>query len=455
MAVRNRWLRSEQGQSGSSVAIVRAVLEDHESRNLRRLTVTRSLVFIAIFFWLWANYGWWVATDNALILAAFIANGLLAYALTMGRDDRRWVAYAVVSVDAALLAFTLMAPGRTYPDDWPWPTVLRQPSFLYFLLLPALAALSFRPSLVLWSVFSIAMVWAAGTAMVVHSPGARVSLPDLDGVSASTAQMTAYLDPYYVHIDDAIVRIFITVLLGIILAYGAYRARELMVEQAEVVRERANLARYVAPNMVEALARTDRPMGEIRTHDVAILFADIKGFTALAEAASPADAMLLLRDFHARMATCVFAHGGTLDKFIGDGLMATFGTPKLLPDAADRALACALSMLRAVEDWQAVRRTSGERAIEVGIGIHYGPATMGDIGGGGEGGAGQRFEFAVIGDTINVASRLEHLTRELDVSLLVSDTLVTHLKIQPKMLRLLGSHPIDGRSATILLWTVR
>ena len=107
----------------------------------------------------------------------------------------------------------------------------------------------------------------------------------------SVVQLTSYLDPYYVHIDDAVVRIFITALIGFILAYGAYRARRLMVEQAEVVRERANLARYLAPNMVDALARIDRPMGETRTHDVAVLFADIKGFTALAEAGSPADTM--------------------------------------------------------------------------------------------------------------------------------------------------------------------
>lgn len=412
-------------------------------------------MFVLIFVWLWLNYGWWVAADNAFILLAFIANGLLAYGLGGGRTDRGWVPFAVVLIDAILLAFTLVSPGRTYPDDWPWPVVLRQPSFLYFLLLPAIATLSFRPVMVLWSALSIALVWAAVTYLVSQTPGAVTTLPPSDSEGASAAQLAAYLDPYYVHVDDGVVRIFLTLLIGAILAYGAYRARRLMIEQARVVRERANLARYVAPNMVDALSRIDRPMGEVRTHDVAVLFVDIKGFTALAEAGAADEAMALLRAFHGRMAGCVFAHGGTLDKFIGDGLMATFGTPEPLPDAADRALACGRAMVEQIEAWGKVRTAAGQVPVTVGIGIHFGPATMGDIGGGdAEGGQGQRFELAVIGDTVNVASRLEHLTRRLDEPLLVSGTLVAALHAPPDDLRALGSHHLDGRGQPIEAWGV-
>jgi adenylate cyclase len=457
MAAKSGWRRlGRAAQPGSSKAIVKAVLDAHEERNFKRLTVARTLVFLAIFVWLWVNYGWWIAAENALILAAFIANGLIAYALSAGRDDRRWVAYAVILVDAVLLGFTLIAPGRTYPDEWPWATVLRQPSFLYFLLLPAIAALSFRPVMVLWSVLCVALVWAVGTTLIVRSPGVVTALPAADDTGVGTAQLAAYLDPNYVHLDDAVVRIFLTLLVGLILAYGAYRARTLMLEQAEVIRERANLARYVAPNMVDALARIDRPMGEVRTHEAAVLFADIKGFTAMAEASSPTEAMRLLREFHGRMAACVFAHGGTLDKFIGDGLMATFGTPEPQTDAADRAIACGLAMLAAIEDWTVTRSAAGELPVGVGIGIHFGPVTMGDIGGGGddgENGMTQRFEFAVIGDTVNVASRLERLTRELDVPLLVSDALVRVLDRRPATLHPLGAHQLDGRSRSIEVWT--
>jgi adenylate cyclase len=451
------WRRFRQPSApGSSAALVKAVLAAHEVRNFKRLTAARTLVFVAIFVWLWVNYGWWVAAENGPILAAFIANGLIAYALSAGRDDRRWVPYAVVLVDAILLAFTLVAPGRTYPDEWPWPTVLRQPSFLYFLLLPAIAALSFRPIMVLWSALCVVGVWLVATALVMRAPGAVTELPEAGGPGASDVQLVAYLDPNYVHVDDVVVRVFLTALIGMILAYGAYRARALMIEQAEVVRERANLARYVAPTMVDALARIDRPMGEVRTHEAAVLFVDIKGFTALAEAGSPAAAMRLLRAFHGRMAAAVFTHGGTLDKFIGDGLMATFGTPEPQADAADRAFACGVSMLAAIEAWQADRVAQGQAPLGVGIGVHFGPVTMGDIGGGGDAadGIGQRFEFAVIGDTVNVASRLERLTRELDVPLLVSDAVVQGLSHRPAGLRSLGEHSLDGRSGGITVWTV-
>ncbi len=455
------WLGRLRGTGdGSSKAVVQAVLRLHEERNFKRLTVVRSLMFMAVFVWLGFNYSWPIAFDNAPILGAFIANGLVAYALAHGRSDRPWVAFAVTLVDAILLGFTLLAPGRTYPDAWPWPTVLRQPSFLYFLLLPAIASLGFRPLMVLWSALCVGAVWALGTALIAGSPGAVSTIPELGetGPELSARQLEVYLSPHYVHIDDAKVRIFVTFLIALILAYGAHRARRLMIEQAEVVRQRANLARYVAPNMVEALARIDRPMGEVRTHEAAVLFADIKGFTALAEAGSPAATMRLLREFHGRMAGCVFAHGGTFDKFIGDGLMATFGTPEPAPDAADRALACGRSMLAAIAEWRQSRVALGEAPVEVGIGIHFGPVVMGDIGGGSEGGAkgeaGQRFEFAVIGDTVNVASRLERLTRSLDRPLLVSAALCRALHEPATDLEPLGPHHLDGRSGEVEVWAI-
>jgi adenylate cyclase len=157
-------------------------------------------------------------------------------------------------------------------------------------------------------------------------------------------------------------------------------------------------------------------MGRARGLDgVAVLFADVQGFTALAEGLSPQGTMDLLRGFHARMAEAVFRHQGTLDKFIGDGLMATFGTPEPGPDDAARALACARDMLATLDAWNRERAAAGEPPLAVGIGLHLGPVTTGDIGG------AARFEFAVIGDTVNVASRLERLTRELGTPLVVSD----------------------------------
>ncbi len=200
--------------------------------------------------------------------------------------------------------------------------------------------------------------------------------------------------------------------------------RRLVYAQARVERARANLARHVSANLVEDLAAVDEPFGPVRTQEVAVLFVDIVGFTGLCEGMAPEAVVAMLRDFHGRMADCVFAHGGTLDKFIGDSVMATFGTPHPGPHDAANALACARAMLAALDGWNGERASRGEPPLHVGIGLHFGPVVLGDIG------DERRVEFAVLGDTVNTASRLEALTRSLDTSLAASQALVDRVLAQ-------------------------
>jgi adenylate cyclase len=112
----------------------------------------------------------------------------------------------------------------------------------------------------------------------------------------------------------------------------------------------------------------------------------------------------------------VFRHNGTLDKYLGDGLMATFGTPVAGERDASNALDCAKAMIEVMRRWNLERRRQGLPEIEIGIGVHFGETVLGDIG-------ANRLEFAVIGTAVNVASRLEALTRELGAGLVISDDL--------------------------------
>jgi adenylate cyclase len=150
------------------------------------------------------------------------------------------------------------------------------------------------------------------------------------------------------------------------------------------------------------------------------------------------------------MAHAVFDQGGTLDKYLGDGIMATFGTPRSSGRDAGNALLCTRVMMTSVEEWNAQRRTRGEKVIEIGVGVHYGPVVMGDIG------SEQHLEFAVVGDTVNVASRLEELTRALGVCVLVSESVVEAAKREGTFdgfdLTPLGRHEIRGRGGQIALW---
>jgi adenylate cyclase len=119
------------------------------------------------------------------------------------------------------------------------------------------------------------------------------------------------------------------------------------------------------------------------------------------------------------MENTIFAFGGTLDKYLGDGVMATFGTPRPgSRDAAD-ALACARALLGEIEDWNRERAGRGQTAVRIGIGVHCGPVVLGDVG------SDRHIEFAVIGDAVNVASRLESMTRELGVDIVISELLAS------------------------------
>ena len=148
-----------------------------------------------------------------------------------------------------------------------------------------------------------------------------------------------------------------------------------------------------------------------------MLFADIVGFTEWAEQHSPGEVIGLLREVHAKLEAAVFEHDGTLDKYLGDGLMATFGTPRRGPRDAANAIACAQSMVSAIDAWSAAQ-TEPNR-IRLSVGIQYGEVVIGDIG------SARRMEFTVLGDTVNVASRLEAATRELGCRILIGEPVVT------------------------------
>jgi class 3 adenylate cyclase len=159
--------------------------------------------------------------------------------------------------------------------------------------------------------------------------------------------------------------------------------------------------------------RAARPMVQDRfsVRPAAVLFADIRGYSRIAARLRPDETFALLDEFHARLRAIIEAHAGVVHKHLGDGFMAIFGAAESTPSDAHRALASALALTDAMEEWKDERQRHDETPIAIGIGLHYGMAAFGPSGG----------EQAIIGDTVNVASRLERLTRRLDTALAVSD----------------------------------
>jgi len=220
-------------------------------------------------------------------------------------------------------------------------------------------------------------------------------------------------------------------------------------------RARNNLSRYFSPNIVELLAAQDEPLGTVRRETVAVLFADIVGFTRMAEAMPPEAVLAMLREFHTKMTAQIFACGGTVDKYIGDAIVAVFGVPSASSEDATNALACAGKMLDALESWNDDRERAAELRLEMGVGVNYGPAVLGDVG------SEYGMSFTVIGDTVNTAARLQALTRTLGTPLVVGDALVAAVKawssdIASEVIGQMedqGEHNLRGRAGPIRIWT--
>ena len=179
-------------------------------------------------------------------------------------------------------------------------------------------------------------------------------------------------------------------------------ARVRLAEEARRAREvRANFERFFAPEVAAKIAATPGHMalGGARL-PVAVLFSDIRGFTALSEQLAPEEIAALLGDYFATMVEAVFEHGGTVDKFIGDAVMAVWGAPLPDPDAPDRALVAALAMRRELAAESRRRVKAGHPAIDAGFGLSFGEVFAGNVG------SERRLEYTVVGDAVNLASRL-------------------------------------------------
>jgi len=311
--------------------------------------------------------------------------------------------------------------------------------------------LSYSTRLVIWNGIVTIVAWSAGVWAIISLPE-TITFMGSDASRPAEETRRIFLDENFVFVMGWVQQIVIYAIFTGIMAMVVWRARRLVETQVSTERERANLSRYFWPNLVDELAASDTPLGAVRRQNVAVLFADIVGFTGMAEQRSPEQVIDLLRGFHGRMEEVVFAHGGTLDKYIGDAVMATFGTPHTGPHDASDALACARAMAETLEAWNLERAAAAEAPVAAGIGLQFGPVVLGDIGG------AHRLEFAVIGDTVNVASHLERLTRSLDATIVAGGDLVAEVEREGGGDALLegfresSRQEISGRSGAITVW---
>jgi adenylate cyclase len=218
-----------------------------------------------------------------------------------------------------------------------------------------------------------------------------------------------------------------------------------------VEREKRGIKRafqhYIAPAVVERILDNPDNLGlGGEKRELTVLFADIRGFTAIAESLPPETLVLLLNEYLTRMTEQVFRHEGLLDKYIGDAILAVYGAPIAHPDHAVRACRTALDLVRAAGVLQAEWKAQGLPGLDLGVGINTGPMIVGNMG------SKTRFDYTVIGDAVNLGSRIEALNRKYGTHILLSELTCRQVKDEFLYLREIDVTTVRGRNEPVRLF---
>ena len=243
--------------------------------------------------------------------------------------------------------------------------------------------------------------------------------------------------------------VYPTLALG--LAFVGITVYRLLTEERQRLWTKRAFQQFVSPEVVERLMDNPAALqfgGEVR--NLTVLFSDIRDFTGYTERHPPQEVVQMLQEYLTRMVDQVLGQQGTLDKFIGDGVMAIFGAPVPLPDHAERACRTALGMIEELKTLQARWKTEGREPFRIGIGINTGDMMVGNLG------SEQLFDYTVAGDGVNIGARVESLNKEFETttSIIISET--TYLAARDVLdVRRLGEATVKGKSRPIVVYELR
>ncbi|WP_437591900.1 adenylate/guanylate cyclase domain-containing protein [Sorangium sp. So ce1000] len=317
-----------------------------------------------------------------------------------------WLKYLTIFADLAVLTLTALATARNHSGIIEYFTSYLPTVYVLWNLMSG-----FRYSLAacLYSAALSALFNSIVLAATIYTGAIPISEVSIYGQNA-------------INIADQSQQILFIALPGVVAGIIARMSRNLVL-RAEVEsmarlrleREKQELGRYLSKDLVDFVLSDPRrlKLGGTRRY-VSVMFTDIRNFTPLTESVEPEAVVSFLNEYFTEMVDIVFRYGGTLDKYIGDGLMAVFGAPLSVEDAPKRAVIAAIEMVHALERMNQRKLLGGE--IRMGVGIATGTVISGNIG------SLQRMEYTCIGDTVNTASRLEQFNKELGSKIIICQT---------------------------------
>lgn len=327
-------------------------------------------------------------------LAAYALFTGLRLWLALRRRLRPWFLALSVVVDVAVLMLTIWSFHLQYQA--PPALYLKAPTLMYAFILIALRALRFETRWVLLTGVAAALGWVVLVAYALASGDVPV-----------TRNYVTYMMSYSVLIGAEVDKVVSLLAVTAILALALARARRLLARAVAEQQAATGLARFFAPEVASSIrgADTELAPGQGMVREAAVMTVDLRGFTPLSRRLSPDATIALLRDYQDRLVPVIQAHGGSIDKYMGDGILATFGATRESPTFAADALRAVETALDAGTAWERERAAAGLPAVRIGAAVATGPILCGTIG------HASRLEYTVIGEAVNLAAKLEKHTK--------------------------------------------
>ncbi len=305
---------------------------------------------------------------------------------------RAWMLSLSVVVDVALLLGLIWSFHIQY--NQPPSFYLKAPTLLYVFIFIALRALRFEARYIVLAGLVSAAGWGFLIAYVIYSQPEDPMI---------TRNYVTYLTSNSILIGAEFDKIASILVVTAILAVAVHRGRRLLVRSVVEHAAARDLSRFFAPEIAERITASEHVIkaGEGEARDAGILVVDIRAFTRLAQKIPARDVIALLAEYQARLVPVIQAHGGSVDKFLGDGILATFGAASASETYAGDALAAADAVLAAAAAWAKERKEAGETPLRIGASVATGRIVFGAVG------DATRLEYTVIGDAVNLAAKLD------------------------------------------------